>query len=219
MTIKVLLVEDHASFRDALQMVMTLYDDLEVVAEISDAAAARRTITRTEVDVAVVDLDLPTGSGVDVIAAVREVSPDTACVVLTGLDADIELGKAIEAGAAAVLHKSADMLEVLDVIRRVHGGETVLPVEVTTRALRALARQREQGWYSRVLRDSLTGRELQVLERLAEGHDDEQIAESFGIAPNTVQTHVRNLLAKMAAGSRLEAVVKAIRHGLVPPPR
>lgn len=218
MTITVLLVEDHVSFRDALDIVMDVQDDLAVVAQVGRADEAGAAAARSQPDVAIVDLDLPGGSGVDAIASIREASDGTACVVLTGLHDDVELGRAIEAGAAAVLHKTTDMREVLDVIRRVVDGATILPVDVTTKALRALARERDQGWYSRVLRDSLTGRELQVLERLADGAGNQEIADHLDIAPDTVQTHIRNLLGKMAVGSRLEAVVKALRHGLVDPP-
>jgi len=219
MTTRVLLLEDHVSFRDALDVVMAVQDDLEVVAHVGRADEAGPTAARTAPDVAVVDLDLPGGSGVDAIAAIRAQSHGTACVVLTGLHDNVELGRAIEAGAAAILHKTTDMHEVLDVIRRVVDGATVLPVDVTTKALRALARERDQGWYGRVLHESLTGRELQVLERLADGAGNQEIAVELEIAPDTVQTHVRNLLGKMAAGSRLEAVIKGMRHGLVPPPR
>lgn len=218
MTVKVLLVEDHVSFRDALDVVMAVHDDLDVVAQVGRADEAGVAAASNGADVAVVDLDLSGGSGVDAIAGIREQSPGTACVVLTGLRDDIELGRAIEAGAAAVLYKTTDMAEVLDVIRRVVDGATVLPVEITTQALRALARQRDHAWYRRVLRENLTGRELQVLELLADGAGNHDIAVRLEIAPDTAQTHVRNLLGKLAVGSRLEAVIKAIRYGLVPPP-
>lgn len=219
MTIRVLLVEDHVSFRDALDVVMAVQEDLEVVAQVGRADEAGPAAADSAADVAIVDLDLPGGSGVDAITGIRSLSARTACVVLTGLHDDVELGRAIEAGAAAVLHKTTDMREVLDVIRRVVDGATVLPVELTTQALRALARQRDQGWRGRMLRESLTGRELQVLELLADGAGNRDIARRLDIAPDTVQTHVRNLLGKMTAASRLEAVIKALRHGVVPPPR
>lgn len=219
MTVRVLLVEDHVSFRDALDVVMAVHDDLDVVAQVGRADEAGPAAADSRPCIAVVDLDLSGGSGADAIAAIRAQSPGTACVVLTGLRDDVELGRAIEAGAAAVMHKTADMAEVLDVIRRVVDGATILPVDVTTQALRALAHHRDQGWYGRMLRNSLTGRELQVLELLADGAGNTDIADRLGIAPDTVQTHIRNLLGKMAAGTRLEAVVRALRYGLVSPPR
>lgn len=218
MTIKVLLLEDHASFREALEVVMTTQPDLDVVAQIERAAEAADAAVDSGADVAIIDLDLPGGSGVDAIGALREASPQIACIVLTGLREDVELGRAIEAGAAAVLHKTVDMRQLLEVVRRVADGATVLPVEITTIALRAIARERDQGWYARVLADNLTGRELQVLEQLADGARNQDIAADLGISPDTVQTHVRNLMAKMHVGSRLEAVIKAMRYGLVPPP-
>lgn len=216
--IRVVLVEDHASFREALEVVMAVQEDLEVVAQVGRADEAAGAAEHSRADVAIVDLDLPGGSGVDAITSLRATPQGVACVVLTGLRDDVELGRAIEAGAAAVLHKTVDMRHLLDVVRRVADGATVLPVEVTTNALRALARERDQGWYSRVLSESLTGRELQVLERLADGAGNQDIAAALDISPDTVQTHIRNLLGKMGVGSRLEAVVKAMRYGLVQPP-
>lgn len=218
MTIKVLLLEDHASFREALDVVMASQTDLEVVAQVERAVDAAGAAADNGADVAIIDLDLPGGSGVEAIAAIREASHRTACVVLTGLRDDVELGHAIEAGAAAVLHKTVDMRRLLEVVRRVADGATVLPVDITTVALRAVARERDQGWYARVLADNLTGRELQILERLADGARNQDIAADLGISADTVQTHVRNLMSKMDVGSRLEAVITAMRCGLVPPP-
>lgn len=216
--ITVLLVEDHESYREALQAVMAAEPDLSVVAQAgrADDAGARASAARPAV--ALVDLDLPGGSGVDAILDIRRESPGTACVVLTGLTDDVELGRAIEAGAAGVLHKSVAIPSLLAAVRTAAGGGSVLTPEVTTRALQAVARLREQSWYARRLGEQLSNRERQVLARLADGAGNRDIAEEFGISAETVQTHVRNLLGKMGVGSRLEAVVKAIRLGLVDPP-
>lgn len=216
--IRVLIVEDHASFRQALEALMLQQPDLRVVAQAERIAEVGDTAAREHPDVALVDLDLPDGSGIDAIGAIREASPSTACAVLSALTDDIEFGRAIEAGAAAVLHKSIDIPDLLDALRTVAAGGVVLPPAETSRRLRALAAHRDQDWQARVLRERLTPREQEVLERLAQGAGHERIARDLVISPETAQTHIRNLLGKLAVSSRLEAVVMALRLGLVSPP-
>lgn len=215
--IRVLLVEDHASLRNALAAVLGMTDGMELAADHEradfDLAAAA-----AHADVAVVDLDLPGGDGVDVVSGLRAITGGPACLVLTGLTDDRELGRAIEAGAAAVLHKSTPMPELLDTIRIVAAGGSVLPAEETSRRLQALAADRERRWKGRLLAEQLTEREIEMLEHLVYGQSNTQIAERLGISPETVQTHIRNLMSKMAASSRLEAVSLALQHGLVDPP-
>jgi DNA-binding NarL/FixJ family response regulator len=216
--ITLLLLEDHASYRQLLSMFANAQEDLKVVAEVRRADEAGTAAAATRPDVAVVDLDLPGGTGVGAIHDIRRVSPGTGCVVLSALNEDVEFGRAIEAGASAVLHKSIDIEELLDVLRAVADGRTVLPAEQTSRRLRALASSRDRGWHVRVLHEHVSPREREVLELLAEGADNRRIARQLGITQNTVQTHIRNLLAKLGVQSRLEAVVKAMRMGLVEPP-
>lgn len=216
--ITLLLVEDHASYRQLLEMFVTVQEDLQVVAEVERADEAGGAAAATLPSVAVVDLDLPGGSGVEAIQDIRWASPGTACVVLSALTEDVEFGRAIEAGASAVLHKSIDIEELLDVLRIVADGRTVLPAEETSRRLRALASSRDRGWHVRILQEHVSRREREVLELLAEGADNRRISQQLGITQNTVQTHIRNLLAKLGVQSRLEAVVKAMRMGLVAPP-
>ena len=215
--IRVVLVEDHSSLAQALTAVMSLEDDLTVVGHARAAEEVDRVLAEAPADVAVVDLDLPGASGIDVIHDLRDRPEAPRCVVLTALLDDAELGRAVEAGAAAVVHKSVDMPELLDVVRQVAGGATVLPAATTSTWLRAMGAERERTWRARSLRDALTGRETEVLQMLAEGHSSAAIAERLVITPDTVQTHVRNLLGKLGVGSRLEAVALALRLGLVEP--
>lgn len=213
--IKVMLVEDHTSYAQALTAVMGLEADLFVVGHAASADEATELAARVAPDVAVVDLDLPAASGVDVLNDLRAQVPAPACVVLTALRDRAELGRAVEAGAAAVLHKSADMTDLLDVVRRVAAGGTELAAQQTSNWLRALAAERERTWRARTIRDALTVREAEILQLLAEGHGSREIAQTLFISRETVQTHVRNLLGKLGVGSRLEAVTLALRLGLV----
>lgn len=216
--IGVLLVEDHASFRHALRAVFALEDDLQLVAEVASGDLAQDAARDHEPDVAVIDLDLPGADGVAALFAIREVRPETACVVLTALEDDAEMGRAVEAGAVAVLHKSVDIGELLMVIRQASQGASLLPAADTTRWLQARAKVRDRRWRTALLEEKLTPREREVLTLLAQGGTNQTIAEDLSISPETVQTHVRNLMAKVDERSRLALVTTAIRLGLVDPP-
>lgn len=215
--ISVVLVEDHTSYAQALAAVIELTDDIEVVGRAQSADDAAEVLAQHAPDVAVVDLDLPGASGVDVLDALRDRQAGTAAVVLTALIDEAELGRAVEAGAAAVLHKSVDVTELLDVVRRVADGGTVLAAGPTSSWLRALAAERERTWMARTIRDTLTPRETEILQLLAAGHGSDAIAAQLVISADTVQTHVRNLLGKLGVGSRLEAVTLALRMGIITP--
>lgn len=217
--ITVVLVEDHVSFAQALTAVIGLTGDLQVAASAVSADGIRALLTDRPPDVMIVDLDLPGGSGVDVLNEARDVAPGTRCIVLTALTDTAELGRAVEAGAAAVLHKSVDIAELIEVIRRVAAGDTVLPAEPTSSWLRSLAAERERGWRARTIDGLLTPRERQILELLARGTSGRAIAGDLKISDETVQTHVRNLLGKLGVGSRLEAVTLALQLGIVAPPQ
>lgn len=213
-----LLVEDHASFRAALQAVIDMEPDLEVVAHVDRAEHAGAAAAEHAPAVCVVDLDLPGADGIEAIAAIRRYSPTSACIVLTALRDDAELGRAVQAGAAAVLHKSIEIDELLQAIRRVGAGANLLDPADQSRWLQAAAEARDRSWEAGMADRSLSPREKEVLALLAEGGTNRSIADELGISPETVQTHVRNILAKLTVGSRLEAVARAIRLGIVDPP-
>jgi DNA-binding NarL/FixJ family response regulator len=215
--ISILLVEDHLTLRQALHAVFAIEDDLELVAETAEVIEAIR-LAALRPSVAIIDLGLPEGSGVDAIEQIRVASPSTRCIVLTALADDAELGRAIQAGAAAILHKSVDISVLLDAIRSVASGATLLAPEDTARRLQALDRARQQRWETAAVQATLTTREQQVLELLATGADGRQIARALAISPQTSETHIRNLMGKLDARSRLEAVAKALRLGLVRAP-
>lgn len=210
----VLLVEDHASFSESFAMMLEGVGDLEVVGQAVSVGEARR-MSSLKPDVAVVDLGLPDGSGADVIRDLGELSPETKVLVLTASVEREEVAQAIEAGAEGFLHKSSGMTEVIDAIRRLVAGEVLLPPEETIALLRLAARRREEWHRQRMAVMKLTPREIQVLEALAEGLDSEEVARKLGISVETERTHIVNLLGKLGAHSRLEAVVIAVRHGVV----
>ena len=212
------LLEDHASFRHALRAVFVLEEDLVIAAEAGDGRLAGAAAAEHQPDVAVVDLDLPGTDGIEAIDAIRRANPDTACVVLTALEDDAEMGRAVEAGAAAILHKSVDMEELLRVIRSAGTGVSLLSPNDVTRWLLARGEARDRRWRTALIEQRLTPREREVLTLLARGGTNQSIADELVISPETVQTHVRNLMAKVDERSRLALVTTAIRLGIVDPP-
>lgn len=215
--IRILLVEDHAVFRQALDAVCALEDDLVVVGQVDRGDLAGEAAGACSPDVVVIDLDLPGADGVTAIRAVHA-HCDAACMVLTGLTDDAALGAAVEAGVSAIMHKSADIPDLLSAIRAVAGGANLLDPAMTSRWLRQLGASRSGAWEARVTRDALSTREHDVLQRLVQGQSVRQMARDLGITEPTVETHLRNLRHKLGASNRLEAVLAALRLGLAEPP-
>lgn len=211
--LRVLLVDDHASVRQAIASAFQDEDDFEVVAEAGSLNEARQMLEL--VDVAVIDLALPDGYGGDLITELRERNPEAQALVLTASLDRAETARAIESGAAAVIHKAAQLDQVVADVRRLRAGETLLPSEEALELLRFAGRQREREHQDRRALASLTARERQVLQALADGLDSQQIADRLHIAVRTEQNHVANILAKLRVHSRLQALVFALRYGIV----
>jgi DNA-binding NarL/FixJ family response regulator len=215
--IHVLLVDDHASTREPLAYMMEQEPDLTVVAQAGSVAEARRALVSegASVDVAVVDLGLPDGSGEELIPVLRAAHYRAAALVLTYFSDRERLARAVEAGASGVLHKSSSVEEVVEAVRRLHSGEQLLTRAEVFEALRLVDRERRKDREARLSFERLTDRELEVLQALAEGLSDREISDRFHVGSATVRTHVTSILAKLGAASRLQALVFAVRHGLV----
>jgi PAS domain S-box-containing protein len=211
--IRVLLVEDHAAVREAVADAFRHEPDFGVVGEAATLAEAREMLD--EVDVALVDLGLPDGDGGDLIAALREANPDARAVVLSaGLDRSA-VARAVERGAVGALAKSDRLPDVIDAVRRVHAGETLLPLEEVIELLRFAGRQRERELLDRRAIESLTSRELEVLQLIADGCDSRQAASRLHISLRTQRNHVANILGKLGVHSQLQALIFALRYQLV----
>jgi len=191
--------------------------DLTVVAQAGSVAEARRALGEVgaAVDVAVVDLGLPDGSGEELIPVLRAAYPRAAALVLTYFSDQERLARAVEAGASAVLHKSASVEEVVEAVRRLDSGEQLLSLEEIFEALKLVDQERRKDRAARRSFERLTDRELEVLQALADGLSDKEIADRFHVGIATVRTHVTSILAKLGAASRLQALVLAVRHGIV----
>jgi DNA-binding NarL/FixJ family response regulator len=212
---RLLLVEDHASFRQTLALVFDQQPDFKVVAQAGSLAEARRVMGDREADLGVIDLSLPDGEGVQLIEDLREANPHFAALVLTASLDRAEHARAVEAGAAGVLHKSADVDEILDATRRLAAGETLLSPEELLEMLRLAGQDREEGREAQASIEQLTRREVEVLRALAEGLSNKEIAERLHMSVDTERTHMMNILNKLGVHSRLQALLFAARHGLV----
>ena len=215
--IKVMLVDDHTTFREPLAFMLGLEPDVVVVAQAGSLSEAGEILENAdlEVDVAIVDLDLPDGSGTAFIRGLHRSRPRAAALVLSASSEQAQLAPAIEAGAAGVMHKSTRMEDLLEAVRRLSAEEQLLSQEEVIEALRLVVRERATEREARAAIDQLTPREREVLRALAEGLGDKEIAERLHVGTGTVHTHVTSILAKLEVSSRLQALVFAMRHGVV----
>jgi DNA-binding NarL/FixJ family response regulator len=167
------------------------------------------------VDVAIVDLNLPDGSGADLIKDLRRSHPRVKALVLSAMSERRYLAEAIEAGAAGIMHKSAPMSDLVEAVRSLAVGEQLLSQQEVIEALRFIGRVRESNREAQLAIDRLTPREREVLQALAEGWSDREIATRLHVGVGTVHSHVTNILSKLDVSSRLQALVFAVRHGVV----
>ena len=216
--VRILLVEDHAAVREAIASSIQREEGFEVVGQAESLAAARDMIGAESVDVAVIDLGLTDGYGGDLIKDLREANPHAQALVLSASLDRAEIARAVEAGAAGILHKTVHLDEVVEAVRRLRAGQTLVPLEEVVELLRFASSRREKEYEARQAIAQLTPREEQVLRALAEGLDSKGIAERLNISLRTERNHMASILAKLGVHSQLQALVFALRHGLVEVP-
>lgn len=213
---RILLVEDHASFRQALAFMFERENEFVVTGQAGTLAEARAFVGKSQgtVDVAVIDLALPDGDGFELIEELSS-RPGVMTLVLSASLEPARFAQAVEAGASGVLHKSAAIGDIVDAVRRLKSGEALLSPAEVIEMLRMVSRKRQEEYEARVAIEKLTPREREVLQALAEGLDSKDIAEKLHITIETERTHMVNILNKLGVHSRLQALVFAARHGLV----
>lgn len=210
---RVLLVDDHSTFREPLSFMFDREPGFEVVAQAGSLEEARGVLEG--IDFAVVDLDLPDGDGTELIGPLRALNPRGMVMVLTA-SADREAhARAVEAGAAGVLHKSVRVGEVVESARRLVAGESLLSTDEVVKLLRLAGESRQRGWEAQRSVEQLTRRELEVLQALADGLSDKEISESLHVGVGTVRNHLMSVFGKLGVNSRLQALVFALRQGIV----
>jgi DNA-binding NarL/FixJ family response regulator len=201
--IRILIVDDHFIVRMGLKGVLNMQPDMEVVAEAEDGPEAIRQFREHRPDVVLVDLRMPGMSGTEAIKAIRAEFPEASLIAVSTFDGDEMVYRALQAGARGYLPKKVPREELLKAIRTVHHGQRYIPVEIASR----LADRMQQG--------DLTPRELEVLQRIARGLSNREIAAELGLHESTVKTHVLNILGKLGVGDRTLAVTTAIQRGLL----
>jgi DNA-binding NarL/FixJ family response regulator len=207
MTVRVFLLDDHEVVRRGVRSLIEVEADLIVVGEASTAAEALARIPPTKPDVAIIDVRLPDGNGVEVCREIRSAHPEIQCLVLTSFADDEALFDAIMAGAAGYLLKQIKENDLVDAIRRVASGQSLLDPQITARVLERLRRPPEED--ERLA--TLTDQERKILDLIAEGLTNRQIGERIFLAEKTVKNYVSNLLAKLGMDRRTEAAVFAAR--------
>jgi DNA-binding NarL/FixJ family response regulator len=201
--IRVLIADDHVTVLEGLAAIIGRQPDMMVVAEAADGQEAVDLWTEHHPDVTLLDLRMPTLDGVGVIENIRKQDASARVIVLTTYDSDTEILRAIKAGTKAYLLKDARREELLDCIRRVNRGETCIPASLAEKLAAGLSSE------------SLTGRELNVLELLAQGKSNKEIGVNLYISEATVKSHLRSIFRKLNVLSRTEAITVASRRGLI----
>lgn len=210
--IKVFLLDDHEVVRRGLRELIEVEGDIEVVGESGTAAEATRRIPALRPDVMVLDARLPDGSGIDVCRDVRSVDPYIAGLVLTSFDDEGALRAAVLAGAVGYLLKDIRGGQLVDSIRRVAAGESLLDEEVVARLRKQWGHDVDDERLS-----TLSPQERRILQHIAEGMTNRQIGETMHLAEKTVKNYVTSVLAKMGLERRTQAAIYVTRHGFAEP--
>lgn len=202
-TIRVLSVDDHPLVREGVVAIVNAQPDMQVVGQASNGSEAIQLHRAHRPDVTLMDLRLPDMTGIDALIAIRAENPNARVVMLTTFEGDVQVRRALEAGAQGYMLKSMLPKELMDVIRRVHAGKRIIPPEIAGHLA------------EHVGETPLTAREVEVLRHLAGGNRNRDIAEILCVSEDTVKAHIKHVMEKLSASDRTQAVAIAVRRGFI----
>jgi DNA-binding NarL/FixJ family response regulator len=199
--IRILLADDHPVLRQGIQALAADESDIQFVAEASTGREAVEAFRRHRPDISLMDLQMPDMNGIDAMIAIRNEFPDARFIILTTYSGDVQISRALKAGARAYLLKSSLRKELLDTIRAVHAGHKRIPADIASEVADHIAD------------DLLTAREIEVLKLIASGN--KLVADQLSITEETVKGHVKNILSKLGANDRTHAVTIGLKRGII----
>src|SRR6201987_1521123 len=201
--IRILSVDDHPLVREGIATVINGQPDMQVVAQACSGCEAIQRFGEHKPDVTIMDLRLPDMSGIDAMIAIRSEFREARLIILTTFAGDVEIHRALEAGARAYVLKSMPPKELVEVIRQVHAGKKRVPPEVAAQLAEHLSDE------------ALTPREIDVLKHVAGGNRNRDIAERLFISEETVKVHLKHIMEKLGASDRTQAIAIAVRRGII----
>lgn len=213
--ITVLIVDDERTFGEALELALRHEKDLQVVEVVPDGDTAVRAVDEHHPNVVLMDVAMPGMSGIEATRRIKEEDPDAQVLILSGHQDPLLLARAIQAGALGLLRKTEAVVNVASSVRRAYRGESLHDEEELEAALRRLRHRRSADADAQRRLDRLTPREREIIEQMATGASSDDIAKILGMSPHTLRTHTQNILMKLGVHSKMEALVLAIRHGIV----
>jgi len=211
--IRVVIADDHVVVREGTRELLEREPDLEVIGEAGDGEEAVRLVVNLKPDVAIVDIAMPRLNGIEATKQIKALYPATAVLILTAYDNDQYIFALLEAGAAGYLLKNVRGQEVIEAVRAVHAGESVLHPVVARKVLNRFVPSSREARDREV--EELTDREMEVLKLAAKGLNNKDIAQELCLSVRTVQAHLGNIFGKLMVGSRTEAVVYGLKKGLL----
>ncbi|MEN6478371.1 MAG: response regulator transcription factor [Anaerolineales bacterium] len=212
-SIRILIADDHAVVREGTRQILDREPDMEVVAQASDGQEAVELVLQQHPRVAVLDISMPRMNGIEATRKIKELAPLTAVLVFTAYDYDEYVFAILEAGAAGYLLKNSRSSELVEAVRRVAAGESVLHPAIATKVLSRVSKHETPADTQPA--EVLTERELDVLRLAAQGLSNREIADQLIVSPRTVQSHMANIFGKLNVGSRTEAVMVGLKRGWI----
>ena len=203
MSIRILTVDDHPLLREGIAMLIENQPDMLLVAQAASGREAIEQFREHQPDVTLMDLRLPDISGIDALIAIRAEKPDACVVMLTTFEGDVEIHRALEAGARGYLLKTTPAKELVEVIRQTHAGKKRIPADVAAHLAQHMGEE------------ALTPREVDVLKHLAGGNRNKDIGKRLFISEETVKVHIKHIMEKLGASDRTQAVAIAVRRGII----